>query len=99
MANTSNAATAGGPYTGPVVGETQANPKERERIYTLHFRQGNLVQQKHFNFRGPLAEAVIRAREHCQKMGSRFIWCRPFVVDLDHQENLKAQGLDLEDIT
>ena len=75
------------------------NTKERERIYTLHFRQGNLVQQKHFNFRGPLAEAVIRAREHCQKMGSRFIWCRPFVVDRDHQENLKAQGLDLEDIT
>lgn len=67
---------------------------EKSRVYILHFRQGNMLQKKHFNFCGPLREAVMRAREHCDKMGYRHVWTRPFVVDLEHQEKLKATGYE-----
>lgn len=63
--------------------------KNKERIYILHFRQGNQVQIKHFNFTGNLKDAAERAKIHCERMGYRFIFVRPFVVDLDHQESMK----------
>ena len=73
----------------PVTGEFPDSAKERERIFVLHFKHQNQIKQKNFNFRGPLKEAIERGKDHCNKMGYRFVLVRPFVVDLTHQEDLK----------
>ncbi len=73
----------------PVKGTPALPLGTKERIFVLHFKHQNQIKQKNFNFRGPLQEAILRGKEHCNTMGYRFVLVRPFVVDLDHQENLK----------
>lgn len=63
-----------------------------ERIYRLYYRQGTEMKEKHFEFQGNLKEATERARKHCEVMGIRFIWVRPFIVHLEHQEEMKLKG-------
>jgi len=71
-------------------------PKEEkdvqmERVYCLHYRMGNRPPtQKNFNFSGDLKEAAKRARAHCETMQYVYIYTSPFIVDLDHQEKIKA---------
>lgn len=67
----------------------------KARVFRLQYRQGNEIKEKHFNFSGPLQEAILRGRDHCEKMGYRFILVRPFIVDLEHQEKLKNESGDL----
>jgi hypothetical protein len=76
--------------TGPAA--TVSNPEEvRERFYTLVYRRGAQVKEKNFPFAGKLDGAIQRGREHCRKMGNiRFVVVRPFIVDLDYQEEIKA---------
>ncbi len=66
-----------------------------ERIYKLYYRRGTELTEKHFEFPGNLKEATERARQHCDVMGIRFIWVRPFIVHLDHQEEMKRLGQEI----
>lgn len=70
----------------------------RSRSYLLQYRlnsyfgasQGR-VREKMFWFDGNLKDAVERARLHCERMNYTFLYCHPFIVDLDAQEDLKAR--------
>jgi len=63
----------------------------RERFYTLVYRRGAQVKEKNFPFAGKLDGAIARGREHCKKMKTiRFVVVRPFIVDLDYQEEVYA---------
>ena len=66
------------------------------RIWTLYYRYGNIPhQQKNFimlDNNPSMKDAIERAREHCIRMGYRFICVRPFLVDLDEQESRKLSG-------
>lgn len=88
--NTTNVAAANGPYVAP----PSEVVKERERIYILSYRHQNQVKTKNFNFRGPLKDAIERGRVHCKSMGYIFVLVRPFVIDLEHQEDLKNNSPD-----
>ena len=44
----------------------------------------------------PLQDAVLRFREHCDKMGYRFLCVRPSLVGLDDQEELKYRDPDYD---
>lgn len=67
--------------------------RQLPRIWALYYRYGTVPQLvKHFINDGTLQDAIIRAREHCIKMGYRFICVRPFLIDFEEQENRRQQG-------
>lgn len=70
--------------------------EDRERVYILYYRKGNEVLTKHFLFKGPLKGAIERGRRHCNLMGYVCMFVRPFIIDLEHQENLKGE-IEFED--
>ena len=84
---------------------TQVNPEQNlihstkplKRIYILTFRRGSSLQTKNFNHDGDLKDAIQRGRDHCAKMGYVFVLVRPFVVDLEHQEDLKMKGQEISE--
>jgi hypothetical protein len=70
------------------------------RVYLLYYHYGTVPWViKGFFFDGPMKDAIIRAREHCLRMGIRFIKIRPLVVDLEEQERRKEQGEYEENFT
>lgn len=73
----------------------------RDRAYILEFRHKNRfglaqgrTKQKVFWFDGNLKEASSRVRIHCERMDYIFIYCSPFIVDLEAQEELKARDMN-----
>lgn len=67
-----------------------------ERIYILHYRQGqNPNCQKGFAFVGTFREAVARAKHHCGIMGYRFSMIRPMISDLDDDEKFRENGFTI----
>ena len=73
----------------------------RDRAYMLQYRfvnnfgiESGRVQEKVFWFSGILKDAKNRARLHCTRMGAKFLYCCPFIIDLDAQEELKARNED-----
>jgi hypothetical protein len=78
--------------TLPTLTPNPLSNQERERLYTLAYRQGSQVKEKHFPFNGKLGGAIERGKLHCNRMGIKFVVVRPFVVDLDYQERLKFEG-------
>lgn len=56
------------------------------RTYKLVYKSRHVLQDKVFRFDGDLKNAIVRGRQHCDKMGYVFIQVRPFIVDLEHQE-------------
>lgn len=56
------------------------------RTYSLVYKSRHVLQNKVFRFDGDLKNAIVRGRQHCEKMGYVFIQVRPFIVDLEHQE-------------
>src|SRR5437667_12523366 len=82
--------------------ETTSRPiTNRDRAYMLQYRfvnnfgiESGRVQEKVFWFPGNLKEAKNRARLHCTRMGAKFLYCCPFIIDLDAQEELKARNED-----
>lgn len=57
-----------------------------ERSYQLDYKSGQKVWHKYFKFKGNLADAIRRGREHCTVMGYWFVNVSPHIVDLDIQE-------------
>lgn len=68
------------------------------RYYRLVFFQGTRQDEKIFPFKGGQSDAILRGRLHCERMGYRFGIVRPAIVDLDHQENLKASDSDWNEL-
>ncbi len=57
-------------------------------LYVFYYRHGvNPGLSKIFYFSGGFKEAKSRAEKHCGIMGYKFIWIRPFIVDLDAEES------------
>ena len=76
----------------------------KDRAYRLQYRYKNRfglgngkVQEKVFWFKGDLKDAIIRVRKHCGVMDYTYIYCSPFIVDLDSQEELKSKDVDGSD--
>ena len=72
----------------------------RERFYILYYIYQNRRTEpktKVFPFKGPLAQAIIRGRNHCEKMNYKWITVRPFIVDLEEQEERKLSNPEFED--
>ena len=62
-------------------------PETSRRFFQLHYRKGQRPPAtKIFILDGSLAQAIERAKKHCEKMDYRFCGCYPFIVDLDIQE-------------
>lgn len=56
-------------------------------IYTLYYRHGlNHPISLNFRFSGGLKDAIERAKQHCSKMGYRFQFVAPFIINLDKEE-------------
>lgn len=63
------------------------------KTWTLYYRYGSVpVLHKNFEFSGTMLDAINRGREHCIKMGYKFICVRPFLVDLYEQEKRREEG-------
>lgn len=80
--------------TVPTVVPSKPNSIEKDaRIYQLWYAYSNLAPQiKCFPFKGDMKSAIARARLHCEKMNYRFLRLRPLIVDLDEQEQRRAQN-------
>lgn len=84
------------------VAETPSTPiTSRSRAYKLEFRHKNRLglnsgrtQEKVFWYQGNLKDAVARIRLHCEKMNYTYIYCYPFIVDLDAQEEMKSKDIN-----
>jgi hypothetical protein len=73
--------------------ENEKNSTGKLRSYTLWYIQGNLAPLfKTFEIVGTLHDAMVEGRRHCEAMGIKFLRVRPFMVDLRHQEALKAKN-------
>jgi hypothetical protein len=75
----------------------------RKRAYKLQYRYKNRfgsangrVTEKVFWFDGNQKEAVQRARIHCHKMDYDYIFCFPYIVDLEVQERMKTNDVESE---
>lgn len=57
------------------------------KVWTLFYRHGvNPRCEKGFYHDGDMRSAVDRAKKHCELMGYRYIFIRPFVVDIEQEE-------------
>lgn len=62
-------------------------------IYTMHYRRGNRPPEiTAFQYDGNLQKAILRARNHCEKMGYRFCGAFSFLIDLDKVEKAHEDG-------
>jgi hypothetical protein len=77
----------------------EANPKQLDtRSYIGWYLQGNQNPlHKVFEFKGNLPDAIDRFKKHCERMGIKFIRVRPFLVNLDKQEEYKFQSPEWND--
>ncbi len=64
-------------------------------VFSMYYRKGNDVLNLQFQCKRPSSDcpprehfriAVERAKRHCDMMRYKFLWARPFVVDLDEEE-------------
>lgn len=66
------------------------------REYTLHYRHGNNPNcLKNFTYKGSFREAMQRAKQHCEKMGYRFILLRPAISNLEDDERIRENGITI----
>lgn len=72
-----------------VTGEPFLNIAEGslESIYILHcVSRAPNTSIKYFRSTKPFKEVMQIARQHCEKMGIRFLYCSPFLTDLAAEE-------------
>lgn len=63
-----------------------------KNMYILFYRHGmNPGCSKGFISNGDIKAAVQRAQRHCEIMGYRYIFVRPFVSDIDEEEKYKLE--------
>lgn len=73
-----------------------------ENLWILSYRHGsNPNCQKIFSFEGSLKEATARAHSYCNTMGFMHPYVKPFLSDLDSEQNSKLRqwGQPLESST
>ena len=69
------------------IAESVATLAAGGNLFCMYYRHGvNPGLTKIFYYSGNFQEAKKRAESHCGIMGYKFIWLRPFVVDLDAEE-------------
>ena len=79
--------------TTTTVKQVPGTPVATKKIWTLYYRYGSVpMLHKNFEFPGTMLDAINRGREHCIKMGYKFICVRPFLVDLGEQEKRREEG-------
>ena len=72
----------------PGLPDTIVKIEEKSTLWIMYFRQGNdPKKEKIFSFIGSLADARIRAQIHCTAMGFIFNFVKPFISDLDWEED------------
>lgn len=67
-------------------------------IFTLYYRKGGDMLNLHFRFprkdvttsREHFRLAIDRAKIHCERMRFRFLFCRPYITDLEIEEQRMA---------
>lgn len=64
-----------------------------EKRYLLHYRHGNNMNWKFFDYSGSFRQAMQRAQKHCMLMNYRFIILRPAVSNLEDDEKNREQGI------
>ena len=65
---------------------------ESKNMYILFYRHGMNPQcTKGFYCNGDIKAAVQRAQRHCEIMGYRYIFVRPFVSDIEEEEKYKLE--------
>lgn len=69
-----------------VLGQVPYNQKAMRLWMLWYFKGTSQPQFKCFQFEGTMRDAVQRGRLHCTKMNYRFGSVRPFMIDLDYQE-------------
>ena len=58
-------------------------------LYILQYIQraaAGHIQTKYFKARGDFKDIVARAKFYCENVGVRFVYCRPFLSNLDEEE-------------
>jgi hypothetical protein len=70
-----------------------------KNLYILYYRpkDTNAHFIKYFEHEGSLEKAINRGRTHCDIMGYRFIFVRPFLSDITGEERLKRRAFRIED--
>jgi len=72
--------------------ETPKVASNNKNVYILFYRHGmNPHCQKGFSHDGDIKSAVQRAQRHCEVMGYRYIFVRPFISDIDEEEKYKLE--------
>ena len=75
-------------------GSPKAVRTNLSNYWTMYYRHGmNANLQKNFYFEGTLVQAQLRAREHCDVMGYKFIWVRPLVCNIEEEEAYRKRGI------
>ena len=68
-------------------------------VWILRYRYSNNPQaDKNFIFNGSLPEAVVFAKQYCEKMGYRYIQVRPFLSDIGDIPNENPPKSQLKDL-
>jgi hypothetical protein len=64
------------------------NGVNKKLLYVLWHRENSNPHplSKYFWHEGDLRSAIARGKNHCEKMGIRFIFVRPFLSDLEADE-------------
>jgi hypothetical protein len=73
--------------------EIGASVPLKQNLFCLWYRENSNPHPltKYFFHPGDLPSAIARGRVHCERVGQRFIWVRPFLTDLDKEEK-RIQG-------
>ena len=67
--------------------------EEKPALWIMYFRQGNdPKKEKIFAFNDSLVDARIRAQAHCTAMGYIFNFVKPFISDLDWEEDRRKSS-------
>jgi hypothetical protein len=74
--------------------EELTNSNTDAPIFTLAYRKGNDILQMNFIYQNEdnsppdkhFQKAIARGKRHCEIMRYRFLYCRPFITDLDVEE-------------
>ena len=69
--------------------------KDLANVWTLYYRHGvNPGCFKTFYHEGDMRSAIVRIQKHCAVMGYRYVYIRPFMVDIDKEEADRAAVLN-----
>jgi hypothetical protein len=75
--------------------QTKSLPSDLSKCWTVFYRHGvNATLTKNFYFDGAMRDAIERAQQHCGIMGYKYIFIRPMICDIEHEENVQLGRID-----